>query len=31
MLIGMEGVRDKMEGLSVLADVNNRHIDKKKG
>lgn len=30
MLIRMEGERDKMEGLSVLEDINNRHIDKKK-
>ena len=28
MLIRMKGERDK--GLSVLADINNRHIDKKK-
>lgn len=30
MLIRMEGEGDKLEGLSVLVDIQNRHIERPK-
>lgn len=31
MLIRMEGEGDKMEGLSIIVDKQNRHIERPKG